>query len=592
MSFGNSRLRSTKSGLPHLLSRDAYTRLASAGDLREYFRRVAARIALGAYPDPTTTQQYEQEWGRPQSLDHEIKEVERLIQDWRRRGGDISLLTPVLGALRQELAMSHDKVAEVQESDEEMVRVASFNDMPEGFSAVGGGFYRSGHSIWELRGAEDEEGGYLLARKREERAVDMRPQASAQATSETKKASSMRCASCLPRGTSALFIKQGQVLPIIVIEVHDDHADVEDEAGQQMQAPLDMIVTDMTVKAPPGAQLPQQTPPAPQVAPMQVMPAPMPALMPGTSSMSVPSAMPAPSPVGETMEPGTGCDCDRGCSCPCHNGKSVKKAPVQGMEPKVEPSSKDPDAAGESSEPDQSNESSESSEPAQAPEPDQDDGPPSNEEMDGAIKNAFYMRAFGPEEAWGKLVRPTKSFAPQYMGGRFTFDPEQRDVYEVEGTSRADPQRDRMYGIPNPILPYPNAKGGEWTLNDRVRLIPHGGGEPIFVSPLELERNFDMAEGAASTSPRGRGDEGRPGREHRVQDDPNQTPAWDDYRVNPEMPGEPVTQADPSQLPTGVGRAPGTERTQVTRQQMPVQPNPARTQVTRPPSPARKPLPR
>lgn len=592
MSSGNSRIRSTKSRLPALLSGDAYSRLEGASELREFLRRKSARIALGAFPDQESTAQYEKEWGRPQALSQEIKEVEHLIQDWKRRGGNIDYLTPVLGALRHELAQAQGKVARTASTNAEPVdgqlKVASLDEIPEDFTAVGGGFYREGHSIWELRGAEDEEGGYLLTRKREERAVDMRPGFTETAEKIEKKAVS-RCASCLPAGTSALFIKNGQAMPVIIIQVPEgeDEAEVEDEVGQRMPAPLDMLVTDMTVQMPNMPQMPAQMPapsmqmlaPATQMAPSMQMSAPE----MGSSCSTLPSGMGdmgwmVDEMSSELAEMG-GCDCSRGCACPCHNGKSVKKkGPVQGMEPKIEPASKDADAQTSADMSGASNIATES--------------PPSEEETDNAVKNAFIMRAFGPEEAWGKLVMPTRAFSPRYMGGRYTFDPEAREVFEVEGTARANPDSDRTYGVPNPVIPYPNAKGSEWSLNDRVRLVPQGGGEPIFVSPLELDRYFQMAQGSANTAP-GRetsmSDNGE-AREHRVKDDPTKTPPWDDYRVNPDMPGEPVGLGEytdpapweqPGQAADGSGSEPEPEQTQMSK-----------TQVTRNPAIPRKPRPR
>jgi hypothetical protein len=450
---------------------------------------------------PAEMGRYEQEWGRPQSLEQEIKEVEALIHDWKRRGGNIAYLTPVLGALRDQLAKSQGKVASAPEPEEGIVRLASLEEVPEGFTSVGSGFYRQGHAIWELRGAEDEDGGYVLARRREERAVDMRPVVSTSATSEVRQAVS-RCASCLLAGTPAMLIKQGQIVPVIVIETKGDEAKVEDEKGEQSMAPLDMlldalggalggapsepaapslpelIVSDMTVQDPHG--LLQQ--PAPMS--MGGMGGPMMSPM----DMAVPMAGPAPAAQPAGM---AGCDCDRGCTCPCHNGKSVKKGPVQGMEPALEPSSKDPDAeVADSRGSPQSEESSPQSSPPSEERTEKTPAPPSEMEKEGAIKRAFFMRAYGPEESWGDRVIAKNRFAPQYMGGRAVIDPTQNIVYSVGQSSRADSNKDRALGVPNPILPYPNAKSGECALNDRIPLTPHGGGEPIFVSPLELERNF------------------------------------------------------------------------------------------------------
>jgi len=59
-------------------------------------------------------------------------------------------------------------------SHDETMHMASLQEIPTDFQKIGSGFYRQGHRIWELRAAEDEKGGYVLTRKREELAVDMR----------------------------------------------------------------------------------------------------------------------------------------------------------------------------------------------------------------------------------------------------------------------------------------------------------------------------------------------------------------------------------------------------------------------------------
>lgn len=308
-------------------------------------------------------------------------------------------------------------------SNAHFIRLGSLTELPQNLTPLGGGFYCQGHIIWELRGAEDEEGGYVLTRKREERAVDLRTKAAEHLDSCSDFAvekTATRCPSCLWVGQAVHLVKQGQVFSAIVVELPPDgftDVNVQDELGDVQQVPLDMVVTD----------LPAQ------------------------------------------MQESEVCAC---CECLCHgNSKQdqVKRGPVEGMNPTLEPSSKDMEARA------------------------------SLNELESAIHRAWRIRAAsGAHPAhsmlWDRYVIPRKRFSPRYMDGTFTFDPDEREVYMVEGMSKADPEYDRLYGVPRPSLPYPNARSGpEWTLNDRIRLRPYNGGKPIFVSPIELERNFDVA---------------------------------------------------------------------------------------------------
>jgi hypothetical protein len=60
-------------------------------------------------------------------------------------------------------------------SSEDTKRFARVADVEAaGFKRIASCMYKQGHDIWELRRADDENGGYCLVRKREERAVDLR----------------------------------------------------------------------------------------------------------------------------------------------------------------------------------------------------------------------------------------------------------------------------------------------------------------------------------------------------------------------------------------------------------------------------------
>jgi hypothetical protein len=109
--------------------------------------------------------------------------------------------------------------------------------------------------------------------------------------------------------------------------------------------------------------------------------------------------------------------------------------------------------------------------------------------MSSLAKKALALRALQFSDAWGKHVQVQKPFTPMLMGGKVKVNPSDREVYEVEGSSVADPQTDKIYGIPHPALDHPNARPGE-SYNDRIRLAPLSGGPPLFVTPRELDRYF------------------------------------------------------------------------------------------------------
>lgn len=70
----------------------------------------------------------------------------------------------------------------------EMVFVGSLEGAAQaGFQRLGSRLYKRGHAIWELRHAEDGQ-GYLLVRKHEERAVDLRARKSARKTASKREA--------------------------------------------------------------------------------------------------------------------------------------------------------------------------------------------------------------------------------------------------------------------------------------------------------------------------------------------------------------------------------------------------------------------
>lgn len=109
-------------------------------------------------------------------------------------------------------------------------RYASAREIPCEFTHLGSGLYKSAHALWELRAAEDDRGGYILVRKFEERAVDMRKDARS-----TTVVSKRPVARHVQQGSQVFVVRQGQVMSATVTMTMDNgqakmdfgHGDVE-----------------------------------------------------------------------------------------------------------------------------------------------------------------------------------------------------------------------------------------------------------------------------------------------------------------------------------------------------------------------------
>lgn len=324
-------------------------------------------------------------------------------------------------------------------------RFASVHEVPAEFLSVGAGFYRQGHAIWELRAAEDEQGGYVLTRKREERAVDLRDDKIASVTESTTKTAATTCtcycscASGLVIGQKVAYVVNGQMIPVVVISIGENEAqvvtdDVDDATNETgphlMSAPLDMLLPDAF-----GAALSSYD-------------------TCGQDNM-----------VDELSEANFGAANDNGeppidCGCSCHTETETQgegEIPV----PQLEPTSK-----------------SETPAPTLV-----------------IQRGAAHIRRNGPTMNLHKWLHATKAFKPEYMGGRVVVDPKEREAFKMISVSKADPLEDRLKGVPNPVLPHPNAKGTAWhTHNARIELETSMGNR-IWVTPNELERFFAVASG-------------------------------------------------------------------------------------------------
>ena len=98
---------------------------------------------------------------------------------------------------------------------------------------------KQAHSIWELRPSEDEPDGYVLTRKREERAVDLGSPRQHTASTECK------CPNQLTVGMRGAIVRSGQLMPVIVLKMDNQgNVELEDEDGGVMPATEDELLTE------------------------------------------------------------------------------------------------------------------------------------------------------------------------------------------------------------------------------------------------------------------------------------------------------------------------------------------------------------
>lgn len=351
--------------------------------------------------------------------------------------------------LESDVHTSDLDIFEAEPSIFETVHIASLREIPIDYKPIGGGFYRQGHTVWELRGAEDEEGGYVLTRKQEERAVDLRNR-----TAEAKPRLSRTASGVVVHlGAQATILKQGQLSPVIVVslggELGGDMAGVQSDEGEELAVPLEALMSLEELSACPcGCML---------GCPCSCHG------VHGDGDGGHDDDM-----FGDEMdaELAPGLEVGAGDGEDAHNTNTAlaldMHAPSQGMAPQVEPSSL---AA-------------------------RDDGADESTQRTPTIHIVRQSLADHAKVAqldqWdvGKWVEPSRAFSPRYMGGQYTFDPDDRTAYEIIGANSADTHGDFAMGLPNPVLP------GKSTENNRVELKPYGGGDSIFISPMELQRYF------------------------------------------------------------------------------------------------------
>lgn len=181
------------------------------------------------------------------------------------------------------------------------------------------------------------------------------------------------------------------------------------------------------------------------------------------------------------------------------------------------------------------------------------------------VKKAIALRAADLYNSWGKYVTPTQAFNPVLMGqGAKTT---KGNVYEVEGSSVADPQLDKLYGIPSTVLQFPQANLS--VLDDRVRLVDQLSGKTLFVTPIELDKFFQETSFNKSRqqlrNPKAPLDQSR--------DMPDKT----DLHLDP-------TQISTDQMPTGVMKNKPVSPGQAARRPLPRVPKPGQASNMRDPT--------
>lgn len=139
----------------------------------------------------------------------------------------------------------------------QQVRIASLQDIPSEYKPVGTGLYKKAHSVWELRGAEDEKGGYTLTRLHEERDSDILLSAPQGRTAQKKTASAGQGSFYVPSlfFSRVSFAHEGQIQSGVVVDVDVASGHVQVRPDEQPKGVSIMIPQEMLIGAPTGPVL-------------------------------------------------------------------------------------------------------------------------------------------------------------------------------------------------------------------------------------------------------------------------------------------------------------------------------------------------
>lgn len=224
------------------------------------------------------------------------------------------------------------------------VKVASLGEIPNDFRHLGSGIYKNAHSLWELRTAEDDLGGYVLVRKFEERAVDLRdggprdlaesglasPRSSSIA-SRAKSASTVIETPMFETGDKVRFPWKGKIAQAVVIMMMPEGNSAMIDRGDGM--PEEMSTSEMTKEEGPEAYVDPGHPELADLGPMNSAPNP-------EAPMVSHESMGAEGEEKEGAAPSS-----EGSSHPFEHSQSspevsVPRANTEGWHPRIEPDSK------------------------------------------------------------------------------------------------------------------------------------------------------------------------------------------------------------------------------------------------------------
>lgn len=303
--------------------------------------------------------------------------------------------------LREQLGLRSSSVS-VELEPEPQVRTATFSvdtrtyaakqEIPSDFSPVGLGFFRCAHSIWELRPAEDDGGGFVLVRKREERAVDFRTAHTHVEASCSCGVGLYRCGQCGCEEVAPF--DRGDYAGLLPPVLHSTPMVVDDGVSAEAQAK-----PGITIVLSPNSGLRQQ-PEEPEEEHDH------------SDEFEIPEDL-----MQEVAGPREIDLCESGlCPCKCHADEDVE---IEGFE--VEDGESD----------DESDEDSET---------ESDD---SESELEPTEKTA----ATFDSDTWGATLSPAQAFYPVLMAGRVRIDPDDGVEYRLEGVFNQ--QSDAIYKVPD-----------------------------------------------------------------------------------------------------------------------------------------------
>lgn len=424
---------------------------------------------------------YEAEWGRPQELEQELEEVNRLIEEWKKRPGAAwrEYLLPIKQGLEKQLSNQRQpgmdrEPGEVSEMPRKLhvgSRVAMIHQgqvMPAVVITIGG----DGMAEVQPEGLEE------TIQSPMDELVDLMA-GNVGVESEGCPCGCHEHCPCPCHQSAAPSCGAGSMM---------GEASLGEPAGSDLGG-LGGFLASEAVELEPELPAPAASKPMIAIRPKSLE----------SLKQSVEQALGQSAP--GMSEPILGGSAIPSVSQPSHtlSENTPLGGQSEGLYPTIEPSSKNaPDVsvsvsvqspkaapvAKSDSSPVDDFKSADDSESADEKDDEKDDekAPPfksasllSFDEAFGDIPEMMSRLGQSMYDMFGQYVTPTKAFSPVYMGGTMRVEPGRS--YEVLGESKPDKYNDAMYGIPNPV-----------SFEPRIRMQPFGGGDLVFVSPAELKQ--------------------------------------------------------------------------------------------------------